>query len=348
MRRRLALLLLSWSVFAQVTAQTPASPTPAPVGRGADQAADPAPFGIVRLDPAFDKIIPPDAKLDTLVTIPGMSGEGPLWYRGLLWVSDQRGGDIYTVDITTGSYKPAADKATSIDLTQRFNMGPNGHVPYKNGETLVARQDVRDVARLGRDGKFIPLLSNYQGKRFNAPNDLLIGQDGTLWFSDPTFSVPRGQRDLPYAAIFRYRDGVLTPVITDMNLPNGIGLSPDGRTLYVNNTGPTKYVRAYDVARDGTLSNMREFFTFPVDPTVRGSPDGLKVDSAGNVWTTGPGGVSIISPQGKLLGRLQFPQFTSNIAFGGPDMRSVFFTSGPTVYRIRAGVAGQIPKYFVK
>jgi gluconolactonase len=322
----------------------PQPPASAPAAKNAPE----LPFSIVRLDPAFDKVVPPDAKLETLVTIPGMSGEGPLWYRGLLWVSDQRGGDIYTIDIATGAYRPAAEKATKIDLTQRFNMGPNGHVPYKNGETLVARQDVRDVARLGRDGKFTPLVGDYQGKRFNAPNDLLIGQDGTLWFSDPTFSVPAGQRDLPYAAVFRYREGVLTPVITDMNLPNGIGLSPDGHILYVNNTGPTTYVRAYDVARDGTLSNMRELVNFPVDPAVRGSPDGLKVDSAGNVWTTGPGGVSVISPQGKILGRIQFPQFTSNLAFGGADMRSVFFTSGPTVYRIHAAVAGQIPKYAVK
>lgn len=304
---------------------------------------------IVRLDPSFDEIMPIGAKVETLVTIPGMSGEGPMWHRGKLWVSDQRGGNIYAINTATGAYTIVAEKSGgAIDLAKKFNMGPNGHVPYQNGDTLVARQDVRDIARLHRSGRFTSLLSNYAGKRFNAPNDLLIGRDGTLWFSDPTFSTPPGERELPYAAVFRYRKGILNPVITDMTLPNGIAMSPNGRTLYVANTGPTKYIRAYNVARDGTLSSMRVFLEFPADPAVRGSPDGLKVDGRGNVWTTGPAGISIVSPAGRVLGRVQFSQFVSNLAFGGTDFRTVFITSGSSIYRIDTIVRGQAPTYLAR
>jgi gluconolactonase len=177
---------------------------------------------------------------------------------------------------------------------------------------------------------------------------MVFGPDGTLWFTDPTFSVPQGvQRDLPYAAVFRFRNGTLSPVITDMNLPNGIALSPDGRILYVNNSRPEMFVRAYDVARDGTLSNPRELVRFPANPDLRGVPDGMKVDSKGNIWTTGPGGITILSPAGVALGRIQLPVNSTNIAFGD-DFYSVFFTSGSTIYRIRSLVKGQIPKYFTR
>jgi gluconolactonase len=135
-----------------------------------------------------------------------------------------------------------------------------------------------------------------------------------------------------------------------MNLPNGIGLSPDGKTLYVNNSAPDPVVRAWDVGKDDSLSNERlliDFAHLPEGiPASRGGvPDGLKVDSQGNVWTTGPGGINIVSPQGKLLGRIQLPVGASNLAFG-EDLHSVFFTSGSTIYRLHSIVAGEKPLYY--
>ena len=138
-------------------------------------------------------------------------------------------------------------------------------------------------------------------------------------------------------------------MITDMPMPNGIGFSPDGKTLYVSNTGPA-FIRAYDVAKDDTLSNERVFFQWDLHPStpLAGAPDGLKIDVEGNLWATGPGGVNVITPQGKLLGRLQGPGHTSNLAFGGPDGRTVFVTGGQFVYRVKTLVRGETPLYAVK
>jgi gluconolactonase len=326
-------------------------PTPPAATSPATAATPPAPqpdlpVDVIRADPAFDALVKPGVKPTVLLTIEGLRGEGPLWYRGKLYVSDQRGGNVYAIDGKTGAYKAVSTGAGGkIDLAQRYNMGPNGHVPYKGGETLIMRQDVRDVSILHADGSFTPLLTGYQGKRFNAPNDMVFGADGTLWFTDPTFSAPVPLRELPYAAVWRYRNGELTPAITDMNLPNGIGLSPDGRTLYVDNSGPERYIRAYDVGKDGALANMRMFARFDPAVTARGAADGMKVDAKGNVWVTGPGGVWVYNPQGKLLGRIQLPQPVTNVAFGGADLQTLYFTMGPTVFQMPVGVKGQVPLY---
>jgi gluconolactonase len=130
--------------------------------------------------------------------------------------------------------------------------------------------------------------------------------------------------------------------------PNGIGMSPDGKTLYVDNTMPEPYIRAYDIASDDSLSHERELYRFESSTDFgRGVPDGLKVDSRGDVWMTGPGGISILSPEGKLLGRIQLPFKPSNVAFG-EDLHSVFFASGSTIYRLHTLVAGEKPMYYRK
>lgn len=356
-----ALVLLPLTASSQ-PAPSPAAPSaqsanPAPAGGRGQRPV--LPFEITRLDPALDGILAPDTKLDTIATIPGLSGEGPMWRNGKLWVSDQRGGNIYAVGLD-GSVSVIAEKAGGpIDPSLRVNQGPNGEVSDKDGTVLICRQGLRDIGRLNKDGTFSNFLSGYQGKRFNSPNDLVFGADGTLWFTDPPFSVPGfsiagaagsppADKQLPYNAVFRYKNGTLAPVVTDMNLPNGIGLSPDGRTLYVDNSIPDMYVRAYDVAPDGTLSNPRDLVRFDSSGGfARGVPDGMKVDSKGNVWVTGPGGINIVSPAGKILGRIQLPVSATNIAFGD-DLYSVFFTSGSTIYRIRALVKGEEPLNYQK
>jgi gluconolactonase len=224
-------------------------------------------------------------------------------------------------------------------------QGSNGLTVDSQGRLLICQHGERRIARVEKDGTQTPLADRFEGKRFNSPNDLVVGPDGTLWFTDPTFSVPQGvTRELPFAGVYRYRAGVLTPVIQDMPLPNGIALSPDGKTLYVNNSRPS-FVRAYALAADGSLSNMRELIRFEPDPNVRGVPDGMKVDVKGNLWTTGPGGAWILSPAGKKLGRIQLPRNCTNIAFGDADYRSAFFTCGPSVFRVRSLVAGEKPQY---
>jgi gluconolactonase len=336
--------------------QVPTAPPPA--APASMQGGPLRPFAIFRLDPAFDRILAPGTSLETIATIPGAKGEGPLWRKGRLQFSDQKGGAIYEVKLD-GTYRVLLEMAGGpMDPNAGVDQGPNGQAPWKQGSVVFTRNGHRDIARMDRNGKVTSLVATWEGKRFNSPNDLVVGRDGTVWFSDPPYGLPGGNRppapgepppdkQIPFNGVFRFKDGKVTPVITDMDRPNGIGLSPDGRTLYVSNTRPF-YMRAYTIGRDGTLANMREVIRFPEDHSYgRGAFDGLKIDSQGNIWTTGPGGLWILAPDGKPLGRIQMPAFASNLAFGG-DYKSLFLTSGPDIYRIRTLVKGQVPAFTEK
>lgn len=337
---------------AGVLAQVPAPATPA-------SPPAPRPYELISLDPAFDRLVAPGTQLETVVTIPGLNSEGPLWRGGKLWISDQKNSLLYEVGLD-GAYRVLVkDAGGAVNPAYTVNQGPNGSASYMDGSVLFARQGYRDIGRIDRDGKVSAFLTGFEGKRFNSPNDLTVRADGTIFFTDPPFSLPGypwreatggpplpPNKEIPFNGVFRFKDGRLTPVITDMRMPNGVALSPDGRTLYVNNYYPDLYTRAYSVDAEGGLSNGRELIRFPNDtPFGRGSPDGLKVDSLGNVWTTGPGGVLVVSPEGKLLGRFQLPATATNLAFGGDDYRSVFFTCGATVYRVRTLVSGAVPPF---
>jgi gluconolactonase len=340
----LSLLALAGGAVAQPHQPAPAS-TPAPA----------RPFEVIRLDPGFDRLIAPDTKLETIAVIRGFSGEGPLWRNGRLLVSDQKNGPIYEVSLD-GTFRVLLDKASGrIDPTSRVNQGPTSLAIWKSGEILIARQAARDIGVLSRDGTARSMVPSLDGKRFNSPNDITVGRDGSIWFTDPPFGLPGFDRtpgappppdkDIPFNGVFRWKDGKVEAVITDMTMPNGIGLSPDGKTLYVANSIPQMYIRAYDVRRDGALSNQRDFARFAANsPMGRGVPDGLKVDARGNVWTTGPGGIIVLAPDGRMLGRIQTPAMTSNIAFG-EDGRSLFLTSGANIYRIRTLTRGQSPPF---
>jgi len=150
-------------------------------------------------------------------------------------------------------------------------------------------------------------------------------------------------KELPFNGVFRYAHGKLQAVITDMPLPNGIGFSPDGKTLYVSNYGPDMYVRAYSVGPNGALSHPRTLIRYPAN-SEDGGPDGLKVDSAGNVWTTGPGGPRIITPQGKVLGQIVLPEVAANIAFADGG-RYAYITASTSIYRLAVATPGMMPLY---
>jgi gluconolactonase len=347
-------LVLGEAAAAQATG--PASATNAPPAL--------RPFQVISMDPAFERLIALDTQLETIVTLPSLRGEGPIWRNGKLWILDMRQAQVIEVALN-GTHRVVLENAggpMSADVPTL--QGANGQANWRDGAVLLCRSALRDIGVMYRDGRIDTFIPNYEGRRFNSPNDITVAKDGSVWFTDPPLSLPGHPRarpadptappasmtrpmdkQIPFNGVFRFKDGKLTAAITDMPTPNGLAFSPDGKVLYVSNTEPEMFVRAYAVNADGALSDERELIRIPADnPYGNGLPDGLKVDSKGNVWTTGPGGLLVVSPSGKLLGRIQLPSRATNITFGG-DYKSLFIISNPHIYRIRTRVHGLVPPF---
>ncbi len=304
---------------------------------------------ILRLDPALNAIIAPGTKIETVADSFKFT-EGPMWREGRLWLSDVVGDKTYAVS-PDGHVQLLLDKSGGyLNPPPGSYLGPNAMVTDKDGTVLLAQQGGRKIVRIVKSGNHLelkPFLSTYKGKRFNSPNDLVFAPDGSLWFTDPSFGLALGDKDpareLPFNAVFRYQQGTLTPVIKNLTLPNGIGFSPDGKILYVSNSGPDMYVMRYQVHSDGTVSAGSRLIDYP-HPVGPGVPDGLKVDTSGNIWTTGPGGIRILSPAGKVLGQIRLPHTAANLAFADHG-RTLYITAQTTVYRIRLLIPGEMPLY---
>jgi gluconolactonase len=328
----------------------PADPAQAPVAPAEQPAAQVSAGSVDRLDPALDQLIAPDAKIEKVA-----SGfifvEGPVWHKGELWFSDLRGNTLNRLT-ADGQVVKVLDQSGGLEkIPEGAYQGSNGAVTDKDGSLLLAQHGARRIVRLGADGKVTPAITGPEGKRFNSPNDMTWRPDGTLWISDPPYGLLGQDKDpakeAPFNAIYRYANGKATPVITDLPRPNGIGFSPDGKVLYVSNSEPGMFVMRYDVAADGAVSGGRKLIEWqpeggkmPVDV-----PDGLKVDTAGNIWASGPGGIRILTPEGKVLGQIKIPEVAANIAFGGPDMKTAYIMGSTSVYRMPVLVAGQKPLY---
>jgi len=331
-----ALAIALTSVAASLPGHTPAR-----------QASDDITTSIVRLDPGIDAVIAPGTKIERVAT--GFTfTEGPLWHENRLWFSDVRGDKLRALT-PDGSIELLLDNSGGVkDKTPGVDQGSDGMAPDKDGSVLVCLQGGRKVVRLDDRMHETVVFDSWRGKKLNSPNDIVFAPDGSLWFTDPPFGL-KGMNDspdkqLPFNAVFRYAHGKLAPVITDLALPNGIGFSPDGRTLYVSNSGPKMFVNAYRVGRDGAVSNPHVLIAYPDHSTGRGVPDGLKVDTAGNIWATGPGGIRIITPHGKVLGQIQLPEVAANLGFAG-DGHTVYITASTSIYRLRTRIAGEMPLY---
>lgn len=302
-----------------------------------------------RLDPGLDAVIAPGTKIEKVA-----SGfifiEGPMWKEGKLWFSDVRADKVRTYDPVTGKVTVILNDSGGVkNAPVTANYGSNGMITDKDGSILLTRMAIGTIERMDDKGGLKPFLSKYEGKRFNSPNDLVFTPDGALWFTDPSFGLLKmdadPKKEIKFNGVYRYAGGKLTPVITDMTQPNGIAFSPDGKTLYVSNSMPQMYVRAYDVGAGGKLSNPRNLITWP--GTANDVPDGMKVDSAGNIWATGPGGVHIITPKGKVLGRIVIPETVANVGFA-EDGKTVYLTGSTSLYRLKTKIAGEIPLYYRK
>jgi gluconolactonase len=305
---------------------------------------------IVRNDPAMDKLIPPGAKVEKV-----HGGfrfiEGPVWVRsgGYLLFSDLQQNAIlkWTPD---GSISFFRQPVFSGKYPEGVQIGSNGLTLDKQGRLIAAEHGNRRVTRTEKDGTITVLADRYEGKRLNSPNDLVARSNGDIYFTDPpglyrTYpQVPDApQRELDFAGVYRITaPGKVELVTKDVPYPNGIAFSPDEKKLYVASTRPDKFWMVYDVAANGSLKNGRKFFDATKMPGD-GVPDGMKVDRAGNIYATGPAGVMIFTPEGKLLGYIQLPEIPANLNWGDADGKALYITARTSLYRVRTSAVGVRP-----
>lgn len=303
---------------------------------------------ITRVSPELDGIVPTNAIIEKLAGGFGFT-EGPLWREdGHLWFSDVTANVLRSIT-PGGEVKVLLEKAGGAsDAPAGSFIGPNGMVATVEGLVLLCQHTNRRIVQIDRDMKQTVLIDKYEGKRLNSPNDLVYNSDGSLYFTDPPYGLPKQDDDpakeLKFNGVFRYKDGKLTVLVKDLARPNGIALSPDGKVLYVSNSDEKQKIwMRYALAEDGTVSNGRIFASAMVS-NEPGLPDGMKVDSQGNIYGTGPGGVWVFSPSGIHLGIIKTPETPANVAWGD-DGKSLYITATTSIYRVKLSVTGEKPLY---
>lgn len=300
---------------------------------------------ISRLDPAFDDLLPRDARVEQVAS--GFTfTEGPLWRpSGVLWFSDVVGNVVrqWSPDGTVVELlRPGGYDGNS--LPAGGFIGPNGMTAGPNGDVLLCQHGNRRIVRIDPHMRVSVLVDNFGGRKLNAPNDLVYRSDGTLFFTDPPYGLPKQDDDpskeLTFNGVFKLRDGKLDVIITDLTRPNGIAFSPDEKTLYVSNSDDRQRIwMKYRVAPDGSVSDGHVFFDATADKNG-GLPDGLKIDVRGNIWATGPSAVFVFSPDGKHLGTIAPPEDPANCGWGD-DGSTLYITAETGLYRVRTSVKGQ-------
>ena len=303
---------------------------------------------VVRLDPAIDAIVPANPKIFKLAE--GFQfTEGPIWMKnGDFLFSDPNANMIYKY---SAAGKLSVFKKNSgysgKDVAEYFQPGSNGLTLDPQGRLTINEHGNHRVTRVEKDGRLTVLADRFEGKRLNSPNDLVYRSDGTLFFTDPPFGLPKfyddPRKQLPYSGVFALYKGQLKLVTTDLKGPNGIAFSPDEKYLYVGNWDPEKkIVMRYDVEAEGNLSNGKVFFDMTKAPG-EDAIDGIKIDQQGNLYVSGPGGLWIISPSGKHLGTIIAPKHPHNIAWGGNDGKTLYMTAQGTLYRMPLKIPGIRP-----
>jgi len=320
---------------------------------------------VLKIDPGLDALVSTDAKLEQVKSGFGFS-EGIIWVAtgentGYLLLSDMPANVIYKLtpdgqasvymehsgyrgyDIWRVGFIQNNGRDKSDPKYEEFPMiGSNGLALDPQGRLVIATWAGRSIDRIEKNGERVVLADRYEGKRFGGTNDLIVKKNGTVYFTDGYNGMRARDKDpskeLDFRGIFMLKDGKVTRAITDIETPNGLTLSPDEKILYANGGG-AKIIRAYDVQADDTVTNSRVLIDMSDDKRP-GITDGMKVDTQGNIYTTGPRGVWIISPQGKHLGTILLPELGANVEFGDPDHKTLYIAARSSVYKIRVKTAG--------
>lgn len=301
---------------------------------------------IERIDPALDALVDKDAKVEIIA-------EGFEWSEGPLWLKDQN--MLIFSDVPKNIvYKWSEGKAAEPYLTPSGYTGDNS--PYSkeegsnglflsnDGKLVLCQHGDRKVAVMDAPlnapaSKFLPLADNYEGKRLNSPNDGIFNSKGDMFFTDPPYGLPNQAEDstkeIPFQGVYRVSNSQIMLLTDSVTRPNGIALFPGEKRLIVANSDPNKAVwYAYDLNEDDSIASGQIFYDATGSTNEKGLPDGLKIDSQGNVFATGPGGVWIFNKDGKLLGKIKVPESTSNCAFS-PDEKTLYITADMYVVRVK-------------
>jgi len=320
---------------------------------------------VLRLDPALDALVSPGAKVELVKGGFGFT-EGPVWVQkgknGYLLFTDIPGNVIYKLTPQDGQASVFLYNAgyngpdvwrwggiqnngrdRSDPRFEEFPMiGADGLTLDRQGRVIICTFAGRSLVRLENNGKRTVLADSYEGKRFNGPNDVVVKRDGAIYFTDTYGGLRLRDKDprkgLDFNAVFLWKDGKLTLLIKDMPATNGLAFSPDEKFLYVNGSRDN-YVRRYEVLPDDTLTNGKMFIDMSKE-TERGITDGLRVDTKGNLYETGPGGVWVISPDGKHLGTIRAPEQSTNVGFGDADRKTLYIAARTSIYKIRVNTPG--------
>lgn len=288
-------------------------------------------FRLEPLSPKFWDLVDRDAKLQTVATGFGFT-EGPMWDpAGFLYVSDETINKIFRV-------YPNGKKEEVIALGD-----PDGNTFDRRHRLIDCASVLRAIIEVTPDGKYKILADRYEGKKLNSPNDVIVGPDGAIYFTDPTLDLVAGEKqELPFQGVFRLDESGKVRLLTkDLIQPNGLAFSPDGKHFYVDDD-EKRNIRVYDAAPDGTLSNGRVFGEEPGGKDD-GVPDGIKVDKNGNLFVTGPKGIWVWDANGNHLGTIVLPEQPANLTWGEKDYRTLYITATTSVYRLAMKTQGYVP-----
>jgi gluconolactonase len=305
---------------------------------------------VLRVDPGIDAIVPTNPKVYKLA-------EGFLFTEGPIWVpqgkyllfSDPNFNTIYKYSDASGlSVFLTPSRYSGSDIGEYGQPGSNGLTLDSQGRLTINQHGNRRVVRLDDGEQFTVIADRFEGKRLNSPNDLVYRSDGTLYFTDPPFGLPKffddSRKELPFSGVYAVKDGTVQLVSKELAGPNGLAFSPDEKYLYVTNWDEKrKVILRYQVHPDGSLAEGMLFFDMTGAPG-EDALDGMKVDVEGNLYVSGPGGLWIISPQGKHLGTIVTPRHPHNLTWGDDDGRTLYMTAQNELYRMRLNIPGIHPQ----
>lgn len=283
----------------------------------------------VRNEAEFKKIFPTDAKVTKLADGFGFT-EGPVWIS-------RDGGYLVFSDIPKNQLK----KWTAKDGVTTFrepSQNANGNTLDRKGRLVTAEHSGRRVSSMEKDGTVVTVVDRFDSKKFNSPNDVVVKSDGTFWFTDPPYGLPKGEnKEQEGNCVYRFDPATKTTtiVVKDSDMPNGLCFSPDEKKLYVADSGKPHHIRVFDVAKDGTVSNGKVFAVIE-----KGGPDGIRCDTKGRVWSSSGNGADVFAPDGSVIAKINLPKGGANLCFGGGNGKTLFITAREGLYAVETSVKG--------